>query len=61
LRWFLILEGYRVTFEHLPGKKQKNVASVADALSCLDIDALKIQEKRKRINTSLRIRKQQHQ
>jgi hypothetical protein len=33
-----------VTFEYLPGKKQKNVATVADALSLLDIDSLKIQE-----------------
>jgi hypothetical protein len=40
--WLLLLEEYGVTFEYLPGKKQKNV--VADALSCLDIDSLKIQE-----------------
>jgi hypothetical protein len=40
LRWLLLLEEYGVTFEYLPGKK--NV--VADALSCLDIDSLKIQE-----------------
>jgi hypothetical protein len=63
LRWNLLLEEYGVTFEYLPGKK--NV--VVDALSCLDIDSLKIQEEaekdsRKRsIHTSLRIRKQQHQ
>jgi hypothetical protein len=38
----LLLEEYRVTFEYLPGKK--NVTTVADALSCLDIDSLKIQE-----------------
>jgi hypothetical protein len=38
----LLLEEYGVTFEYLPGKKWKNV--VADALSCLDIDSLKIQE-----------------
>jgi hypothetical protein len=38
--WLLLLEEYRVTFEYLPGKK--NV--VVDALSCLDIDNLKIQE-----------------
>jgi hypothetical protein len=31
-----------VTFEYLPGKK--NVGTVADALSHLDIDSLKIQE-----------------
>jgi hypothetical protein len=39
-RWILILEEYGVTFEYLTGKK--NV--VADALSRLDIDSLKIQE-----------------
>jgi hypothetical protein len=38
--WLLLLEEYRVTFEYLPGKK--NV--VADTLSRLDIDSLKIQE-----------------
>jgi hypothetical protein len=42
LRWLLLLEEYGVTFEYLPGKK--NVAVVADALSRLDIDSLKIQE-----------------
>jgi hypothetical protein len=35
----LLLEEYGVKFEYLPGKK--NV--VADALSCLDIDELRIQ------------------
>jgi hypothetical protein len=40
LRFLLLLEEYGVAFEYLPGKK--NV--VADALSCLDIDSLKIQE-----------------
>jgi hypothetical protein len=40
--WLLVLEEYGVTFEYLPGKK--NVAVVADALSRLDIDCLKIQE-----------------
>jgi hypothetical protein len=40
--WLLLLEEYGVTLEYLSGKKKKNV--VADALSCLDIDSLKIQE-----------------
>jgi hypothetical protein len=40
LLWLLLLEEYRVTFEYLP--KKKNV--VEDALSCLDIDNLKIKE-----------------
>jgi hypothetical protein len=43
--WLLLLEEYGVTFEYLPGKEQKNVATVADALSRLDIGILKIQEK----------------
>jgi hypothetical protein len=42
--WLLLLKEYGVTFEYLPGKIQKNVATVADALSRLDIDRLKIQE-----------------
>jgi hypothetical protein len=42
LCWLLFLEEYGVTFEFLPGKN--NVAYVADALSRLDIDSLKIQE-----------------
>jgi hypothetical protein len=40
LRWLLLFEEYGVTFEYVSGKK--NV--VADALSCLDIDSLNIQE-----------------
>jgi hypothetical protein len=40
--WLLLLEEYGVTFEYLPG--EKHVTDVADALSCLDIDSLKIQE-----------------
>jgi hypothetical protein len=40
--WLLLLEEYGETFEYLPGNKQKIV--VADALSRLDIDSLKIQE-----------------
>jgi hypothetical protein len=42
ISWLLRLEEYGVTFEYLPGKK--NVSPVADALSRLDIDSLKIQE-----------------
>jgi hypothetical protein len=42
LRWLLLLEEYGVTFECLPGKI--NIGTVADALSRLDIDSLKIQE-----------------
>jgi hypothetical protein len=44
LCWLLLLEEYGVTFECIPGKKQKNVGIVLDALSRLDIDSLKIQE-----------------
>jgi hypothetical protein len=40
--WLLLLEEYGVTFEYLPGNMNTNV--VADALSRLDIDSLKIQE-----------------
>jgi hypothetical protein len=40
LRWLLLLEEYGVTFEYLSGKK--NV--VADALSRLNIDELRIQD-----------------
>jgi hypothetical protein len=49
--WLLLLEEYGVTFEYLPGKKQKNI--VVDALSRLDIDSLKIQEKEEEALTLL--------
>jgi hypothetical protein len=42
--WLLLLEEYGVTFEYVPGNKQKKVVTVADALSHLDIYSLKIQE-----------------
>jgi hypothetical protein len=42
--WLLLLEEYGVTFEFLPGKK--NVTDLADVLSRLDIDSLKIQEEK---------------
>jgi hypothetical protein len=45
----LLLEEYGVTFECLPGKK--NIGTVADALSCLDIDSLKIQEETEEVLT----------
>jgi hypothetical protein len=38
----LLLEEYGVTLEYIPGKK--NVAAVADAISCLETNSLKIQE-----------------
>jgi hypothetical protein len=40
LCWLLPLEEYGITFEYLPGRKKV----LADALSSLDIDGLKIQE-----------------
>jgi hypothetical protein len=42
LCWLLLLEEYGVTFDYLPGKNQNNVISVADDVSRLDIDILKI-------------------
>jgi hypothetical protein len=51
LRWLLLVEEYGVTFEYLPGKT--SVGTVADALSCLDIDNLKIQEETKEVLTLL--------
>jgi hypothetical protein len=49
--WLLILEEYGVTFEYLPAKK--NVVFVADDLSRLDSDSLKIQEEREKALTLL--------
>jgi hypothetical protein len=49
LRWLLFLEEYGVTFEHLP--KNKNI--LADAISHLDIDSLKIQEETEEVLTLL--------
>jgi hypothetical protein len=45
--WLLLLEEYGVTFEYLPGKK--NVAAVEDSLSHLDIENLKIQERKEEV------------
>jgi hypothetical protein len=42
--WLFLLEEYGVTFEYLPGNKQKIVGTLANALSRHDIDSLKIQE-----------------
>jgi hypothetical protein len=40
LRWLLLLEENKVTFEYLQGKKN----SIVDGLSCYDIDSLKMKE-----------------
>jgi hypothetical protein len=42
--WLLVLEEYGVTFEYLPEKTKKKKSVLADGLSHLDIDSLKIQE-----------------
>jgi hypothetical protein len=42
LRWFLLVEEYGISFEYLPGKKK----IIADALSHIVIDSLKIQDKK---------------
>jgi hypothetical protein len=44
LCWILLLEKYGVIFEYLPEMILKNMASIADTLSSLDINILKIQE-----------------
>jgi hypothetical protein len=44
LCWLLLLEEYGVIFEYLPEMILKNMASIADTLSSLDINILKIQE-----------------
>jgi hypothetical protein len=41
--------------------QEKNISLVADALSRLDIDSLKIRNRIRSINDSLRIKKQLHQ
>jgi hypothetical protein len=51
LRWLLLLEEYGMTFEYLPEKKI--VSTVGDALSCLEIDSLKIQEGTEEVLTLL--------
>jgi hypothetical protein len=51
--WLLLLEENGVTFEYIPGNTQKHVVVVADALSCLDIDRLKIQEEKQEVSTLL--------
>jgi hypothetical protein len=51
--WLLLLEEYGVTFEYLSGPGKKNVGTVADALSLLDIDSLKIQEETGEVLTLL--------
>jgi hypothetical protein len=49
LCWLLLLEEFGLRFEYLTGKKN----AVADALSRLDIDSLKIQEVSEELSTLL--------
>jgi hypothetical protein len=49
--WLLLLGEYGVTFEYLPGKK--NVLTITNALSRLDIDSLQIQENKEEALTIL--------
>jgi hypothetical protein len=42
LRWNLLLEEYKVTFDYLP--ENKNLGVFENALSCLDMYSLNIQE-----------------
>jgi hypothetical protein len=53
LFWLLLLEVYGVISKCLAGKKQKNAAVVANAVSCLEIDSLKIQEETEEASTLL--------
>jgi hypothetical protein len=41
----------KLIIENIPGKKQKNDATIAEAFSCLDIDSLKIQIETKEVST----------
>jgi hypothetical protein len=50
LLWILFLDVYAVTFEYLPGNKNKYVVTIADALSRLEIDSLKIQEETEEVH-----------
>jgi hypothetical protein len=51
--WLLVLEEYGVRFKYLPEKTKKKKNVVADAISCLDIDSLKIQENEEEVLTLL--------
>jgi hypothetical protein len=60
--WHLLLEEYGETFEYLPWKVQKNVGTVANPLSRLVIDSLKIQEEKEEVfKVFSESGKQQHQ